>query len=45
MAANTAYLASFWLSGLPEAGGSIAAEATICMRWLTTTSRSAPTGS
>ena len=32
-------------SGSPPAGGSIAAAASTCIRWLTTTSRSAPTGS
>ena len=45
IARNTANLASLSVSGSPPAGGSIAAVASSCIRWLTTTSRSAPTGS
>ena len=42
--AEDAYLASFSVSASPPAGGSIAVAASTCSRWLTTTSRSAPTG-
>ena len=45
MAWKTETIEFFSVSGSPLAGGSIAAAATTCMRWLTTTSRSAPTGS
>ena len=42
---KTDTMAFFSVVASPPAGGSIAVAATTCMRWLTTTSRSAPTGS
>jgi glucose-6-phosphate 1-dehydrogenase len=42
---KTDTIAFFSVVASPLAGGSIAVAATTCIRWLTTTSRSAPTGS